>query len=400
MAPSHHRLHEQFSTSSSFCRHWFFKGKMVLDGETQPATLMQLVQDTLKPRAHNSVVAFSDNSSAIRGFELPVLAADTPGGPSVLSPHTVARSCLLTAETHNAPSAVAPYPGAETGTGGRIRDTHATGRGSHVIAGTTGYAVGHLHIPGYELPWEREFVAAELARGGAGSSQPFLTGAAAAAAASSGHAGTTSGGVGGAAPEAAGLVGGAYTPAERALLYPANVADPLTIEVEASNGASDYGNKFGEPVVAGFTRSVGLHIPVEATAGAGGSAAAGGAGAGGSGIERREYVKPIMFTAGIGALDDAHAEKGAPERGMVVVKLGGPAYRIGMGGSAASSMMHGENKAELDFNAVQRGDAEMEQKVRGRQVQVFKCEVGRRLAAQVSMPRRVSRLRDVNGGPA
>jgi phosphoribosylformylglycinamidine synthase len=160
------------------------------------------------------------------------------------------------------------------------------------------------------------------------------------------------------------------------------VADPLTIEVEASNGASDYGNKFGEPVVAGFTRSVGLHIPVETRAGAGGSAAGGGAvlggaGASGSSIERREYVKPIMFTAGIGALDDAHAEKGAPERGMVVVKLGGPAYRIGMGGSAASSMMQGENKAELDFNAVQRGDAEMEQKVRGGQ----QAACGRRIDA-------------------
>jgi phosphoribosylformylglycinamidine (FGAM) synthase-like enzyme len=363
---------------------------------------MQLVQDTLKPRAHNSVVAFSDNSSAIRGFELPVLAAETPGGPSVLSPRTVARSCLLTAETHNAPSAVAPYPGAETGTGGRIRDTHATGRGSHVIAGTTGYAVGHLHIPGYELPWEREFVAAELARGSGGapalgSRQPFLTGAAAASAsAASGHAGTGSEIAGGAAPEAAGLAGGAYTPAERALLYPANVADPLTIEVEASNGASDYGNKFGEPVVAGFTRSVGLHVPVEVRAGAGGSAAAGraaagGAGTSGSGVERREYVKPIMFTAGIGALDDAHAEKGAPERGMMVVKLGGPAYRIGMGGSAASSMMHGENKAELDFNAVQRGDAEMEQKVRrhpdgacSRRMPQHDCTIEKRFAARAA----------------
>ncbi|NIN35930.1 MAG: hypothetical protein GTO60_12900, partial [Gammaproteobacteria bacterium] len=70
-----------------------------------------------------------------------------------------------------------------------------------------------------------------------------------------------------------------------------------------------------------------------------------------------------MFTGGIGQMDARHIEKGAPEKGMLVVKIGGPAYRIGIGGGAASSMIQGENIAELDFNAVQRGDAEMEQKM-------------------------------------
>lgn len=78
--------------------------------------------------------------------------------------------------------------------------------------------------------------------------------------------------------------------------------------------------------------------------------------------ERREFLKPILFTGGVGQMHDAHTAKGLPEPGMLVIKLGGPAYRIGMGGGAASSMVQGENKAELDFNAVQRGDAEMEQK--------------------------------------
>jgi phosphoribosylformylglycinamidine synthase len=116
----------------------------------------------------------------------------------------------------------------------------------------------------------------------------------------------------------------------------------LQIEIEASNGASDYGNKFGEPVIQGFTRSFGLRLP---------------------GGERREWIKPIMFTAGVGQMDDTHIEKESPEKGMLVVKIGGPAYRIGIGGGAASSMIQGENIAELDFSAVQRGDAEMEQKV-------------------------------------
>jgi phosphoribosylformylglycinamidine synthase len=79
--------------------------------------------------------------------------------------------------------------------------------------------------------------------------------------------------------------------------------------------------------------------------------------------ERYEWIKPIMFTAGIGQMDARHIEKDAPKKGMFIVKIGGPAYRIGIGGGAASSMIQGENIAELDFNAVQRGDAEMEQKL-------------------------------------
>ncbi len=90
--------------------------------------------------------------------------------------------------------------------------------------------------------------------------------------------------------------------------------------------------------------------------------------------ERREWIKPIMFSGGIGRMDHRHVAKGAPEVGMWVVKLGGPAYRIGMGGGAASSMVQGENAAELDFNAVQRGDAEMEQKV-NRVIRAC-CELG------------------------
>jgi phosphoribosylformylglycinamidine synthase len=116
----------------------------------------------------------------------------------------------------------------------------------------------------------------------------------------------------------------------------------LSIEIEASNGASDYGNKFGEPLIAGFTRSCDFRSP---------------------GGERWGFLKPIMFTGGIGQMDGRHLEKNAPEPGMLIIQIGGPAYRVGFGGGAASSMLQGENAAELDFNAVQRGDAEMEQKM-------------------------------------
>ncbi len=270
-------------SNSEHSRHWFFKGKLVLDGKELPHHLIGLIQETLEANGANSIIAFRDNSSAIRGLRIDTLTPEQAGQPSRLQPTSVVYHPLLTAETHNFPSGVAPFPGAETGTGGRIRDTHATGRGSLVIAGTTAYCVGNLLIPGYDLPWE-----------------------------------------------------------DKSFGYPENLASPLTIEIQASNGASDYGNKFGEPIIQGYTRSFGLRL---------------------SSGERREWIKPIMFSAGVGQIDDRHTEKHEVEIGMKVVKLGGPAYRIGMGGGAASSMVQGENVAELDFNAVQRGDAEMEQKV-------------------------------------
>ena len=281
-------------SNSEHSRHWFFRGRLVLDGVEKPDDLITMIQGPLKANRNNSVIAFNDNSSSIRGVATTTVAPSDPGRPSTMTETVVDQDVIFTAETHNFPSGVAPFPGAETGTGGRIRDVHATGRGSDYTAGTAAYCVGNLQIPDDPQPWE----------------DPGFT-------------------------------------------YPDNLASPLEIEIEASNGASDYGNKFGEPVVQGFTRSFGLRLP--------------------SG-ERREWIKPIMFSGGIGKMDHQHVSKGAPEIGMWVVKLGGPAYRIGMGGGAASSMVQGENVAELDFNAVQRGDAEMEQKV-NRVIRAC-CELG------------------------
>ncbi|KAJ1400957.1 PurM-like, C-terminal domain [Sesbania bispinosa] len=136
---------------------------------------------------------------------------------------------------------------------------------------------------------------------------------------------------------------GFYAPWEdQSFTYPSNLASPLQILIDSSNGASDYGNKFGEPLIQGFCRTFGMRLP--------------------SG-DRREWLKPIMFSAGIGQIDHIHISKGEPDIGMLVVKIGGPAYRIGMGGGAASSKVSGQNDADLDFNAVQRGDAEMAQKL-------------------------------------
>ena len=152
-----------------------------------------------------------------------------------------------------------------------------------MVAAIAGYATGNLHLPSHEMPWEE------------------------------------------------------------ASEYPSNMASPLQILIDASNGASDYGNKFGEPLICGWTRSFGQRLSCTG--------------------ERFEWIKPIMLSGGIGQMDHKHTEKQEPQKGQLIVKIGGPAYRIGVGGGAASSMVSGDNAAELDFNAVQRGDAEMQQKV-------------------------------------
>ncbi len=281
--PTDVELFDVAQSNSEHSRHWFFRGRLIVDGEELPHSLMRMLKAPLDANPRNSVIAFKDNSSAIEGYRIRTLLPRNPGEPGPMQAADVDYHILFTAETHNFPSGVAPFPGAETGAGGRIRDVHAAGRGSLVVAGTAAYCVGNLYVPGHDLPWE-----------------------------------------------------------DRSFAYPSNLASPLEIEIEASDGASDYGNKFGEPLIQGYTRSFGLRLP---------------------GGERREWLKPIMFSGGIGQIDARHVDKHAPEPGMWVVKIGGPAYRIGMGGGAASSMVQGENVAELDFNAVQRGDAEMEQKV-------------------------------------
>ncbi|CAH2308064.1 phosphoribosylformylglycinamidine synthase [Pelobates cultripes] len=282
--PSSVECFDLAQSNSEHSRHWFFKGRLTVDGEEKEMSLFDMIMKTQDTSNPNNVIKFCDNSSAIQGSEVSCL---NPTDPSCAGPyclHSSVRHLIFTAETHNFPTGVAPFSGATTGTGGRIRDVQSTGRGAHVIAGTAGYCFGNLHIPGYSLPWE-----------------------------------------------------------DSSFQYPVQFARPLEVAIEASNGASDYGNKFGEPVLTGFARSFGLRLP--------------------SG-ERREWVKPIMFSGGIGSMEDVHHKKETPEPGMLVVKVGGPIYRIGVGGGAASSIqVQGDNAIDLDFGAVQRGDAEMEQKM-------------------------------------
>lgn len=269
------------NANSEHSRHWFFKGRIVIDGKVMPQTLLQIVQlPLISIKGDNrSLVAFHDNAGVIQGFGTNLLLPDTPGVPSRMLVRSGDVHITGTAETHNHPTFVSPRPGAETGAGGRIRDNSAVGRGGQVGHGVAGYFVGNLFLPGYQIPGE--------------------------------------------------VVGRNQH---------SQYASPLEILIEGSNGVSSYGNQFGEPLTLGFCRTYGQVV----------------------GGEWREPRKPVLYSGGIGSVHSDHTGKEPAVAGMLIVRIGGPAYPIGIGGGAASSMMQGANTKELDYSSVQRGNAEME----------------------------------------
>ncbi|MBI2642300.1 MAG: phosphoribosylformylglycinamidine synthase [Candidatus Wildermuthbacteria bacterium] len=279
--PTDVELFQLGNANSEHSRHWYFKGQIVIDGTPMQETLFEIVQRPLKSLGSDncSIVAFKDNAGVIKGFGTRLILPVTPGKPSEMRILDKVVHITCTAETHNHPTFVAPFPGAQTGSGGRIRDNSAPGRGGIVGIGVAGYFVGNLFIPGYQIPGE--------------------------------------------------VVGGDK---------PSKYASPLLILIEGSNGVSSYGNQFGEPLTLGFTRTFGQTV----------------------GSEWREPRKPILYSGGVGHLFDGHTAKEKSEVGMLIVRIGGPAYPIGVGGGSASSMMQGQNTESLDFNSVQRGNAEME----------------------------------------
>lgn len=278
--PTDVELFQIANANSEHCRHWYFRGKQVIDGNEMPLTLLDLIRAPLSSATDPSVtvLAFGDNVGAVRGAEAVLLVPSRPFEPSSFVQVVRVLHPTATAETHNHPTMIAPYPGAATGAGGRIRDNVAGGRGSLTGIGAAGYFVGNLFMPCYSIPGE--------------------------------------------------VVGGETRQKH---------ATPRTILIDGSNGVSDYGNEFGEPLALGFCRTFAQVV----------------------GGERREPRKPILYSGGIGTIADVNLRKGEPETGMLIMAIGGPAYAIGVGGGAASSMIGGTNDAALDFKSVQRGDGEM-----------------------------------------
>ena len=286
-------LYDLSQSNSEHSRHWFFNGKYSIykpnnyknytNNYVDNISLLKKIKSTNIFPLGNSLIAFKDNASSINGFNVKHIVMNNNcqclTNIEVLNP-------THTAETHNFPTGICPFPGASTGTGGRIRDQISIGRGGNFISGYVGYSVGKLFNTDDEYPFKL----------------------------------------------------------------------PEDILIEASNGASDYGNKIGEPVTLGYTRSFGMKIDNQINSN--------------SPIlndenkpTRYEYVKPIMYSGGIGILKDSNVSKKNADLGYLVVRVGGPAYNIGLGGGSASSRNQDSKNEKLDFNAVQRGDPQMENKV-------------------------------------
>ena len=265
--------------NSEHCRHKIFNSSWTIDGDDQERSLFAMIRNTHQLKPEGTIVAYSDNSAVMVGCEAETWVPQ--GKDQRYEKHTRLVHTLMKVETHNHPTAIAPFPGASTGAGGEIRDEGATGIGGRPKAGLTGFSVSNLNIPGTDLPWEN-------------------------------------------------------------LKYgkPERIATPLQIMIEGPLGGAAFNNEFGRPILGGYFRV--FEQTLDGT--------------------RRGYHKPIMIAGGIGSIDSIHTAKKAIQAGHLLIQLGGPGMRIGMGGATGSSVATGTNTADLDFDSVQRGNPEMERR--------------------------------------
>ena len=265
--------------NSEHCRHKIFNSSWTIDGEDQDKSLFAMIRNTHQLQPEGTIVAYSDNSAIMAGCEAETWAPQ--GKEQLYVKDTRMVHTLMKVETHNHPTAIAPFPGASTGAGGEIRDEGATGIGGRPKAGLTGFSVSNLNIPGTNLPWEKEYYG-----------------------------------------------------------KPDRIATPLQIMIDGPLGGAAFNNEFGRPILGGYFRVFEQTL---------------------SGL-RRGYHKPIMIAGGIGSIDSIHTHKKEIQPGHLLIQLGGPGMRIGMGGATGSSVATGTNTADLDFDSVQRGNPEMERR--------------------------------------
>ncbi|MGB9094133.1 MAG: phosphoribosylformylglycinamidine synthase, partial [Gallionella sp.] len=304
--------------NSEHCRHKIFNADWVIDGEPQDISLFGMIRNTHKVSPQGTVVAYSDNSSVIEGARVQRFYPRADGAYAFSEELT---HILMKVETHNHPTAIAPFAGAATGSGGEIRDEGATGSGSKPKAGLTGFSVSNLNIPGFEQPWEKyDPIAGWKGEEGrekgetatSHSTLPLST------------------------------VGAVPSPLNPSQTYgkPDRIVSALQIMLEGPIGGAAFNNEFGRPNLAGYFRTFEENV---------------------SG-EMRGYHKPIMLAGGVGNIAAIHTRKHELPVGALVVHLGGPGMLIGLGGGAASSMDTGSNAENLDFDSVQRGNPEMQRR--------------------------------------
>lgn len=266
--------------NSEHCRHKIFNGSFIIDGEEKPSTLFQLIKRTSHENPNYLVSAYKDNVAFIQGPEMTQFSPKTQDKPDFFVEKKIESVLSLKAETHNFPTTVEPFNGAATGTGGEIRDRLAGGKGSLPLAGTAVYMTSYPRPDGGR-PWEKKFE-------------------------------------------------------ERPWLY----QTPEEILIKASNGASDFGNKFGQPLICGSLLTF-EHFENQ---------------------KKFAFDKVIMMAGGIGFARKSDSLKDTPAKGDKVVVLGGDNYRIGMGGGAVSSVATGEFDNAIELNAVQRSNPEMQKR--------------------------------------
>ncbi|CAM1354104.1 phosphoribosylformylglycinamidine synthase [Tenacibaculum insulae] len=273
--------------NSEHCRHKIFNGTFVIDGEEMPTSLFKLIKETSKQHPNDIVSAYKDNVAFVKGPKVEQFAPKTADKPDFYETKEYESVISLKAETHNFPTTVEPFNGAATGSGGEIRDRLAGGKGSLPLAGTAVYMTSYSRLE-ENRHWEQKFEAREW-------------------------------------------------------LY----QTPMDILIKASNGASDFGNKFGQPLITGSV----LTFEHEENAAS-------------SDAKPRKlgFDKVIMQAGGIGYGKAEQALKDTPKEGDKIVILGGENYRIGMGGAAVSSADTGEFASGIELNAVQRSNPEMQKR--------------------------------------
>nr|VFK29133.1 MAG: phosphoribosylformylglycinamidine synthase [Candidatus Kentron sp. MB] len=299
--------------NSEHCRHKIFNSAWVVDGVDEADSLFDMIRTTHAeaPDKEHILSAYADNSAVIQGL------SQAEGGARFY-PHPLSRRyshvptdthILMKVETHNHPTAISPYPGAATGSGGEIRDEAATGRGARAKAGLTGFSVSNLRIPGFVQPWEQDFG------------------------------------------------------------RPPRIASALAIMLEGPIGAAGFNNEFGRPALLGYFRTLEVSEP---DVGNGSNskdrydvedgrdhAHANNAH---PNNHIRGYHKPIMVAGGLGNISGQQIDKQPLPAEAPVLVLGGPSLLIGLGGGAASSVASGAAKADLDFASVQRENPEMQRR--------------------------------------
>jgi len=291
--------------NSEHCRHKIFNASWDIDGQAQAKSLFQMIRNTYQLHSAGILSAYKDNSAVFTGTSGGRFYTDPKTNEYAAHPQDIHILCKV--ETHNHPTAISPFPGAATGSGGEIRDEGATGRGAKPKAGLTGFTVSNLRLPGAVQPWERDFG------------------------------------------------------------KPARIVSALDIMIEGPLGAAAFNNEFGRPSIAGYFRTYEAEVP---SAGQRSVVMGHGSEPNHPSpithhqpaTEWRGYHKPIMLAGGLGNIRSEHVEKGVIAPGDKLIVLGGPAMLIGLGGGAASSIASGSGSEDLDFASVQRDNAEMERR--------------------------------------